>query len=391
KKDSWGRRSNQRLAAAARQALAEIGEAPAPGAPTPDNAFPGTSATVSADRLITPQELPARIKCEVRDYVRQGNTKAAVKVLYDNVLALVDQRRFDEAQALRRALVAIDPLAFNAIVKSGARIDAARSAAIDSEHMAIWHEFYQGLTLSEANSFYYSLNERHFAPGEALITQGQSKACLYMINRGRVKSMFQRKGGAIQLNTLAAGDIGGYETFFHNTVATTSLIAAEPVTASCLDRRVLERAKERASHLSPKLHDFCLRRIKKSDLWLRKSVDRRTQRRVALMAPVKLRLPDAQGRGIDVAYRGQLVDISVGGAALRVRLSRGDRTRMLVGRPVLLELDAPLSQIVSPSRRDTVVVALRPRLLEEHFLQIQFVHKIKLDEFQRIEELMGSF
>lgn len=395
KKGTWGRQSNSRLAAAAQHALTEItgdpnqgngaGQGGGNGARTP---LTGPATAVSGGIQVSDDELPDRIRTEIREHLRRGNTKAAVKILFDNVLVLIQQNRFDEAEALRRSLVAIDPLAFNAILKSGARIEAARNAAIDSEHMAVWQGFYQRLTLNEANGFYYSLKQRHFAPGEALITQGDSSDALYLIDRGCVKNLFQRKGGDIQLDTLEGGDIGGYETFFHNTVATTSLVAAEPVTVSCLNRRTLTQREKAMPHITPKLHDFCLRNLKRSDLWLRKSVDRRTQRRIVLSAPIKLRLPDAQGRGMHIAYRGQLVDISVGGALVRAGLSRNDRARMLVGHPVLLELADPLAEIVAPARRDAVIVALRPHLFNEHFLQIQFIDKIKLGDFQKIEDLL---
>jgi len=394
RKGIWGRHFKQHLTIAARQALDQIdrygkrteGGGVAPAAPV----FNRTAMPASRDIQACAPELPTLIKGEVGEYLRRGNTKAAVNVIYNFLLALVTQGRFDEAEALQRTLVDIDPLAFNAIVKAGAQIDAARSAAIDPEHMAVWRQFYQGLSPDEANGFFYALKERQFAPGDALITQGRTSDRLFFINRGRVKIMFQRKGGAIQLDALEGGEIAGYETFFKHTVATTSFIAAERVAASYLERSALPRFNDAVPYLTPKLHDYCLRKLKQSDIWQRKSIDRRTQLRIPLAVPVKLRVPDAQGRGIHIAYRGRLVDLSIGGAAVLVKLSRGDRARLLVGRNVYLELEAPLADIIRPARRDAVIQALRPRLVEEHILQIQFITRIKLADFLKLDELAGS-
>jgi len=66
------------------------------------------------------------------------------------------------------------------------------------------------------------------------------------------------------------------------------------------------------------------------------------------------------------------------------------RARLLVGRNVYLELEAPLADIIRPARRDAVIQALRPRLVKEHILQIQFITRIKLADFLKLDELAGS-
>jgi len=73
---------------------------------------------------------------------------------------------------------------------------------------------------------------------------------------------------------------------------------------------------------------------------------------------------------------------------VRVKLSRSDKVRMLLGRLVCLELALPVTDIASPVQHDALIMALRPHLVKEHMMQIQCIEKINPAEFEKLEGLI---
>lgn len=77
---------------------------------------------------------------------------------------------------------------------------------------------------------------RNFAPGQAIVTQGQLGLGLYCIQSGRVKITQKTGGGEREVREMGAGDSFGELSLLSDTPRSATVTAVEPTTCVLLDK-----------------------------------------------------------------------------------------------------------------------------------------------------------
>jgi HEAT repeat protein/CRP-like cAMP-binding protein len=313
----------------------------------------------------------------VARYLAQGNRKAAIKLLFDWTIRLARAKKFDKAEALREKMIKIDPVALNEIIKSGEIIETEKSEAIDADHLDTWSELYDLLTTEEANIFYYGLQEKICKSNQVIIEQGQVNNRFFLVDKGTLKLVYRQGQGAILIKTLGKGDVAGHDTFFENSVATYSMISQTGIHLSCLERDTWLKWKTSMPSLDEKIRRYCTEALDSSAIWKNRTIDRRRQRRIELAAKLAVKVISPDGPAEDTPLRGKLINISQGGAAFFMKLSKGETARLLLGQSLnisLLENDGnPMSP---PIGQTGTVVAAQLHLLNDYMVHLSFDKKL---------------
>ena len=108
----------------------------------------------------------------VQDHVDRGNTKAAIELLLDLVVDCAKGGDFEAAESMRSRIVAIDPMAYREIIRSGEIIEEEKKRRIDANHRQIWARLYDSLSVEEANALYFGSNKASYEAGDTIFQQG---------------------------------------------------------------------------------------------------------------------------------------------------------------------------------------------------------------------------
>ncbi len=117
-------------------------------------------------------------------------------------------------------------------------------------------------------------------------------------------------GKEILVKTLQSGDILGIETFFSDSVCTTSVSPFSRVKVNYLEKKVLQEWAEKFPALESKLYRYCLKFEKTHDVLKQKGLDRREQRRFRIEGKASLQILGVSGAPVGKPFRGNVFDIS---------------------------------------------------------------------------------
>jgi CRP-like cAMP-binding protein len=321
----------------------------------------------------------------IEQYVQDGNTEAAVRLLYELIVEHAKQKNFPKAETLRQKLFDIDPMALTEIIKSAEIIEEEKNVSIDVSHKELWAKLYTLLTAEETNIVYYALKEAAFEPDQPVFRQGQLSPKIYFVNHGDLKLTCRDKDREVLLGTITSGDIVGDENFFLNTVCTTSLIAISSVKVNFLDKAVLAEWEKEHPLLVSKLWDYCEKASKTQVFLEQYHVDRRTQRRVQISGKCQIQIVNATGEAVGRPFYGELGDISVGGMSFLVRITKKETSRMLLGRRVKLVFDLLVAGTEKGMEREGTIVAVRDRAFEDCSIHIKFKSQLSKETLDGIE------
>jgi CRP-like cAMP-binding protein len=321
----------------------------------------------------------------IEQYVQDGNTEAAVRLLYELIVKHAKQKNFPKAETLRQKLFDIDPMALTEIIKSAEIIEEEKNVSIDVSHKELWAKLYTLLTAEETNIVYYALKEAAFEPDQPVFRQGQLSPKIYFVNHGDLKLTCRDKDREVLLGTITSGDIVGDENFFLNTVCTTSLIAISSVKVNFLDKAVLAEWEKEHPLLVSKLWDYCEKASKTQVFLEQYHVDRRTQRRVQISGKCQIQIVNATGEAVGRPFYGELGDISVGGMSFLVRITKKETSRMLLGRRVKLVFDLLVAGTEKGMEREGTIVAVRDRAFEDCSIHIKFKSQLSKETLDGIE------
>lgn len=271
---------------------------------------------------------------EANKLIEENEKDAAVKLIYEIVVAWAHEKDFSKANAWRDKMIELNPMALGEIVDSAEIIESEKANTIDDNHKATWEKLYEPLSQEEANSFYLKLKPLEFPPGKVLIQQGKLNDNLLFIDQGRLKIIFKQGDKEVFLKELDKGDTVGQETFFHTTSCTTSVITVTPAKIRLLKKPALEEIEKEFPGFTEKLEDYCsLLEAKNTETILKKkALERRQLKRHKLAGKITLQLIDKNGGSIGTAFYGWLEDISSGGSAFYIQCSNSDAGRTLLGR-----------------------------------------------------------
>lgn len=322
----------------------------------------------------------------IEGFIREGNTGAAVKGLYELIIAYAEIRKFSKAEALRDRLYEIDPMAIKEIAQSGDIIEQKKSQAIDSEHMQLWASLYNELSLEETNALYYSLTLNHFEPDTPLFREGDTDRYLYLLDKGLLKLSFPKGNRELYMGTVGPGDPVGAETFFARTWERT--FTATPltqITVNTLHPSEMKTWQQEASNLPSSLYDFCFNNNPIPNLLKKHRTDRRKGNRVGLQGTLAARVLDGSGNPVSRPFKGELQDISSRGVSFNNSFNKNSTAQALLGRRI-----AVMSRFRAKGSREEIrkmgrVVAVQSHPFSEYTFHVRFDRPISRNLMNNID------
>ncbi len=267
----------------------------------------------------------------VQDHVDRGNKRAAIELLFALVIECAEAGNFEEAEAMRSRIVALDPMAFGEIIRSGEILEREKNRHIDPGHRQLWAPLYDVLGLEEANALYFGSRKASYEAGETIFEQGDWKPRLYLIDSGRANIIYFQDGVALFLKSVEAGQFAGEDVFFPLAVCTTSMIARSRMEVRHLDADLLKGWRSLHPELESKLLAFVGNVESTSQLLKSREMDRRRMRRIFLGGKATASLLSMAGKPLGNPFRVDLCDISRGGVCFMMRISGRDAARQLLG------------------------------------------------------------
>jgi CRP-like cAMP-binding protein len=255
----------------------------------------------------------------VEEWSRAGRKQDAVKLLFEIVVEHARAKRFEQAEAVRERLMAVDDMALDEIIRWAEIIEAEQAAALDEGHLKTWSHLYDSLSPEDTNALFFSMEERHCEAGAMVVRQGDPADRVVLLDNGQLKLCF-RQGEDIRLiQTIEPGMISCQESLLARTVFTASLAAQTPSTLRVLPADKIRKWKIDRPTLHSRLTDFCEKTHRVAEILSRNRLDRRASPRAAMSGPVQVQVLDDQGEPIAKPFRGELDNLSSGGLAYFIK------------------------------------------------------------------------
>jgi CRP-like cAMP-binding protein len=240
------------------------------------------------------------------------------------------------------------------------------------DHPDMWTDLCSVLTVEEGNALYHALKEVSYQGEQAVFIQGKQDSNLYFIKQGQLRILYSNGGREVFLKMLRPGEIVGQDTFFSDSVCTTTATPFSFVRLSYLGRDTLLEWKDKFPSLESKLRAYCLKFEKINDLLLRKGLDRRAHTRFKICGKAIIRVLNACGSMGAETFDVDLWDISASGLSCYVKLSKKETARFLLGCELALELFIPAGEDIRKTTRNGRIVAVRCNPFEHYSLHVKF-------------------
>lgn len=324
----------------------------------------------------------------VEQYLREDKQEAAVQLLVESIIHHAGQHNFDRADSLRDRLIEVDPMAVKEIVKTGEVIEAAKAAAIDPDHLAVWADFYERLTAEETNVLFYALKRLKHPAGHLIYQQGEKRSHLYFVDNGRLKMFYRQEDKTVLLKTLEPGDVFGEDTFFFaDGFCTTSVIADSPVKLYVLSKDDLDKLSLKAAGLESKLNDYCASRASVADLLKAKHLERRAAKRLTLPGKLVVQMLDDSNQAAAEPFNAQLLNISAIGLAFLMKTTEKIST-LLLGRNLNMKLTFEELGSGMEIRRIGTVVAVNSEPFHEYVVHAEFGKYLSSAVIDKLDDLI---
>ena len=316
---------------------------------------------------------------QVARFLSEDNTAGAVSILYELIVAHAEQKNFTRAEALRDKLMEVDGMALMEIVKSGEIIEKEKAAAIDKKHVNLWSNLYGLLSEEEKHTFYFAAEPIRVPANRLVMEQGKKNVYLYLVDAGTLKMTCNIKGKEILVGRIEKGGYFGDDTFMSIQIH----CAVSVKTDSDVQLRRVKRAsyikwsKENIG-LYNKVIDFIHKTGSTQDQINALKAQRRVHKRHPLSGIGKFQLYDASGGKMGAAFKGSLMDISVGGMSFVIRMNKRETARMLVGRTIRAALELPLDGEKHPINQKGMIISVSEYTLTDFSIHMKFDEKLGL-------------
>ncbi len=305
-------------------------------------------------------------------YLEKGQKEAAVKLLFDLVSRYAKIKNFAKAEALRDKLFDVDPMALSEITKAAEIIEEEKSESIDQDHRQIWSGLYDSLSSDEANVLFYALEEAVYDTDHIVFNQGQYNSNLYLIDQGSLKLIYRQGRKEFLLKTLEQGSIAGEDTFLPIAVCTTSLVTISRVKLHLLKQGVIKEWKDKYPALASRLNDYCNKFENVNVLIEEKGLDRRVYKRIDASGGVQAQILGSSGSPVGKPFKGEMRDLSMGGACLQIKASGHESARLLLGRKLNLQFMPPEDLSTNMIDQGSTVVGVGYHLFNDYSIHVKF-------------------
>lgn len=366
--------------AAAEQALSSINTHPGSF-----NGNGGEAGTVGYARMTRKNDPLAIKEASIFRKANRGMVEEAKQDLCDLILFCVEQKDFANAERLRERLYEIDPMALSEIIRTGEIIERGKTGAVSRDQLSTWSKLLDKLGSVEFSAIYHELEERTFPSEDVIVWQGDKNEELFFVNQGSIKVSYTKNNHEIFVTSLNAGQIIG-ENFFDASHWTVTLTALTAVRLSALNRDSFQRWQEAYPGLEIKLKSFYQECDVIRQLLEKKRLDRRENERFKLSRKIQVQLIDQNSNPIGRGFRGELTDISLGGLAFLIRISKRENTRLLLGRTMRITI--PLAGDSEHLQLSGLAMGIQPYQPLENDFSVHIRLSELLDE-QTLQQILG--
>ncbi|WP_310601280.1 HEAT repeat domain-containing protein [Desulfobulbus sp.] len=315
----------------------------------------------------------------------QGDKEQAKQQLFDLIVATARAGDFKNAERLRERIYEIDNLALGEIIRSGEIIEEEKMGAIKEEDLEIWSDLTDRLTSQEFQTIYHELSELSFRPEETVVNQGDKNDALFFITQGSLKVSHQTGPRELFITTLNRGQIAG-ENFFAPSFWTVTLTSLTPTRLHVLKQSTLDAWKEHFPGLRAKLHAYYLACNTIGSMLEKKGLERRQDERFTLARKIQVQPVSNRDTPIGHGFRAETADISYGGLAFLVRISRQENARLLLGRRMQIVL--PVGGKQQTLTFKGIIIGIQPFQVLENDFSVHFKFDHPLDR-QKLQSILG--
>ena len=124
----------------------------------------------------------------VSQHIANGDTDAAVKLLFKLIVKCAREKNFTEAEQLRERMLEVDPMALDEIISSAEIIEEEKSQALDPIHMQIWSRLYDMLDTEEKNELYFAMTDAVLEINQPVFLQGKIRYQSVFYKPGPIKN-----------------------------------------------------------------------------------------------------------------------------------------------------------------------------------------------------------
>ena len=256
-----------------------------------------------------------------------------IKELHNKIRLAINAGDFQAAERLRDKLIETDPMAISEAIKTAEMIEDGKSAAIDKDHLAIWPELYDHLTVEERNCLFHSMKKYTLPEGKMLLKYGSLNNRLFFIEKGKVTIGLPQKENKLKVFTqLGRGDILGEYTFATIALCSATAITKTEVQLRCLEGTETESWEEKHPGLQNRILEYCHKYGRVDRILERKEQEKHTHPRYPVQGRVKAILLDNNGQKTKVTFNGELEEISRSGASFSIQCNKKTIVKQLLAR-----------------------------------------------------------
>ncbi len=304
--------------------------------------------------------------------IQENNTEEAVQILLDLVAAHARRKEFQKAEMYRDRLYDVDAMALSEIIRANEIISEEKSRGINTHHKKIWVDLYSILTDDEGNSLYSAFEEVTVLPDEVVFRQGETCTSLYLVNQGRLSVTSRQDSREILISRLGTGSLFGSDTFFSDSLCTTSVTALSTSKLYKLDRSALAQWRSHAPGIEPKLRNYCLKGDTISKQIRQKGIERRAMKRERIKGKAIIQFLGNSEELIGKPFRGELDDISSGGIAFLFKIASPEKARLILGRRLVAQLRSTTSETPFKVQKKGTIVAIHPLPFNDYSFHVKF-------------------
>ncbi|MDY0390652.1 MAG: HEAT repeat domain-containing protein, partial [Desulfobulbus oligotrophicus] len=345
----------------------------------------GPSKETTPPSSLPAAETVAEQEAAIFQLADEGKRESAIQQLVDLISATAQAGDFKTAERLRERIYEIDGMALGPIIRTGELIEQAKMGTIKEEDKEIWATLRKHLTAQEFQTIYHELNEQQYKPEDTIVSQGDKNDALFFITQGSVKVSHRVGTRELFITTLNRGEMVG-ENFFTPSVWTATLTSLTPSRVHVLPQAALAAWQEQFPGLRGKLHTYYLANNTIRTTLEKKGLERRTDHRYSLSRKIQVQPINNLEKPIGRGFRAETIDISLGGLAFLIRISRQENARLLLGRKMQIVL--PVGGKIQFMHLKGLVIGIQPFQVLENDFSVHFKFDQPLAS-QALQNILG--
>ena len=333
-------------------------------------------------------EIDSKIQ-RLEDFIQTDNKAGALQLLLDLVTFYAQKKDFRKAETFRDKLYDIDPMAISEIVRANEILAAEKNQGIDPVHKEVWSRLYESLTVEDGNALYYAFEEITVPPDEYIFRQGEVCASLFFVVQGMMKAACQQGPREVLIGQLGPGSVIGVDTFFSNSICTTSVSALTTSKLSKLDKSALATWQPDSPGIEAGLKRFCLKNDAMAGLRLKRGMDRRSEVRKKLRGMAAIQFLDNAGALIGKPLRAELGDISSGGLSFLFKIPSSKKARHLLGRWLVIQLRSAVQTHPFKIQKKGIIVAVTPQPFDDYLFHVRLDSNLSIHSLESILKVLA--